>query len=1005
MIVFHSYRLLELIKFLFTPESMIVKQQLKFSDTANAGTPLAAKTDHGAKNSRGKFTATGKRFKTLSSKTDSTKRKLLFIQNVVDSPRRTESLENDSENLFIDSTKVNKQCKNENKVNSYLEIQGSIDESPKFDAKNFKIYSKSVKRKLQCTEFEVNSTEKLVHQDLEESSNKKRKVNAYVENHRTDETLSDTEKISNRKRKSSRLKILPNLNDLKNASLIVESDKSELNTSNVSVLAKCTPKCVVSKNSSKSSEKKSEGTFLGFHQTHLTDSYNKLYLLAKYYNRLFKNDKVKLRISSEEDDNNVYSVVLDRESGNSKSTLDISNLERADDGFKVIDYDKKNKRFHVKKSSNANETDKNLKNCVECLENRESFLKNATTEESENSTDLKKSLPSKKKRGRNKNKIKNTSYSKYSNTQKKRKDVERSHFLTEPEDGSAKEILNVSNVISSSSTKTGKIDVAKHDINFKKEKENFNLNYSDDDTDDVVDINLWNREDRMTKKRKSLFKAVKERNKKNKLLKLLEEKTLLQKKGKNINNSCDVSNNVALDATSIVTDLADPIIRESVDSNIVSENINSKNNGLLQRNYNDQTLFGKTENAPKGKNYFTESIKIKSKNLSQNSKIVNVFPLGSETSSATSSSNCTYTPTLPEENIKLPTTVNFHCSSRECIDEPFLHSSSPTHGHNFSVICSPQYANLKQSGEISSQNNKMNMTLEEQNIENKTSSLCTSNNECYSDLLTTSVMHADASLNAKHKKCSTSDLKLSNKNNEPPCTSISGCSNFVNNSENLFVDSSQSVGLCSPGTNSKLTFISADMANISMLNTSTPISDKCLRTIDENTKCESESKLSYYESEIGDNEEKKIHSNNLNEVYSEELPSNSNSSSVVIKTQRNSIQLLKKSDEENSDLRKFETMNEEAAVNSENITKINIKLKSAHLKKTINDQNQKSLVNLQKNFRMMSPTTLMIAKSKLDKSHSDCIENNTVKQISKFSSKNDPEKLDICIEKCDSNLR
>lgn len=985
MIVFYSYRLLELIKFLYTPESMIVKQQLKFNDRANIGTPLAAKTNHGAKNSRGKFTATGKRFKTLSSKTDSTKRKLLFIQKSVDSPRRTESLENDSENLFIDSTKVNKQYKNENKVNSYLEIQGSIDESPKFDVKNLKIYSKSVKRKLQCTEFEVNSTEKPLNQDLEESSNKKRKVNANVEDHRTDETRSDTEKISNRKRKSGRLKILPDINDPENTSQIVESDKLELNTPNVSVQTKYTPKCVTSKNSSKSSETKSEGTFLGFHQTHLSDSYNKLYLLAKYYNHLFKDDKVKLRISSEENDNNVYSVILDREirSENSENNLDISNPERADDGVKVIDYDKKKKWFHVKESLNDIETDKNLKNCVERLENRGSFLKNATTEESENSTDVKKSLSCKKKGRRNK-KIKNTSYSKLIDTRKKKRKVERSHSLTESEDGSAKEILNVSNVISPS-TKIGKIDVAKHDINFKKEKENFNVNFSDDDTEDVVDINLWNREDRMTKKRKSLFKAVKERNKKNVLLKLLEEKTLLQKEGKNVNSLCDVSNNVALDATSVDTDLADPIISESKGSNIVFENINSKNNGLLLQNCNDQTLFGKTEDASKGKNYFKESIKTKSKNSSQNSKIIDVFPPGSETSYATSSSNCTYTPTLPEENIKLSTTVNFYCS-RECIDEPFL--SSPTNHHNFSVKCSPQYANLSKSGEISSHNNKMKITLEEQNIENKTSSLCTPNNE------------SDTSLNAEH-----SDLKLSNKNNERPCTSFCSCSNFVNSSENPFVDNSQSVGLCSPGTNSKSAFISADMANSLMLNTSTPISDKCLRIIVENTKCESESKSSYYEPEIGDNEEKKIHANNLNEVHSEELSSYSNSSSVVIKTQRSSTQLLKKSDEENTDLKKFETVDKEAAVNSENVTKINTKLKCAHLKKTINDQNQKSLINLQKNFRMMSPTTLMISKGKLDKSHSDSVGSNTVKQISKFSSKNDPEKFDACIEKCDSNVR
>lgn len=116
-----------MLKFFLTPPHLL-NQQDPAIFTANITKNSAPISQECPKSSK-KFTATSKRFKTLINKENNFKKKLEFSQNV---SSRSHTIENDSEGLFIDLTKRDPPLDNVPKVDnqiSYLDQQPSIDES------------------------------------------------------------------------------------------------------------------------------------------------------------------------------------------------------------------------------------------------------------------------------------------------------------------------------------------------------------------------------------------------------------------------------------------------------------------------------------------------------------------------------------------------------------------------------------------------------------------------------------------------------------------------------------------------------------------------------------------------------------------------------------------------------------------------------------------------------------------------------------------------------------
>lgn len=437
---------MEILKCLLTPTELLLKKETDIQmHSPVSSTPSAPQSNTGKSK---KFTSTGKRFKTLINKTESTKRKLQFNKEETKSPSFVEqnNFENDSECLFVETANYKKDDddKLENKkIRSYLEQQLSVVDSPNFTT--LKTYSrKSIKRK-RCSNANkdqkmtenINFIEKFDNLVKDEGSLRKKKVeqiSEFPENGSKSESAkydcNTNDGIDKIKRRSSK-----KLNDFANNKNTVNYTKSP------------------------------EGMFLGFDRNQLLESYSKLKNTLLHVGKIdekknvLKNDvRIQLPIYLED---TINSSILENAEINDKDELNNSSPLLKKSKNKLV------KKIKVEgKPSNYEEKnrEKNKSKRVE--------IKSNTNEDEQEQTIL-KSVDD------NKHQLKLLN----DGNEKQKKD-----------DENQKEIPN-------SIT--------------RKEKENLLLSLPDTDAGEVVDVNIWERSDKVNKKKKSLFKSVKERNRKN----------------------------------------------------------------------------------------------------------------------------------------------------------------------------------------------------------------------------------------------------------------------------------------------------------------------------------------------------------------------------------------------------------------------------------------------------------------------------------------------------------
>ncbi len=440
-----------MVKFLLTPSEYPIKPETGTQDVTNCAciTPLtvARKSDQKKSN---RFVSTGKRFKTLCNRRDNTKRKLQFLR-----PKRSDSLENDSESLFVDSAKDAK-IPDHNKRDGSPERRSFVADS----SKNAEMCSKKSATKRKCegpenggpTQSECGAA--VYKKSRTRSTSKKRKFGVVRD------PVPDQSQIGVGSASTQRCK-----------------NFGKYSSSRMSK---------ITKNEDSEDARLAEGTFSGFDRIQIDQSFDLLKTTIEKYENRVSDDETACNQPGQN-----IAPINRRVSGDVRSTPGEERL--ATDGPAAVNEGPVMKPFGIFLDKvEATDTIGPDAPPSDGSENGATAKKNSGANERAKPTTAPHALSS--DGGEN------------VATAKGGLGANESAKLP-----SARGATKMSENRASDKYENGRVRDA------DSKKENLLLSLPDTETEEVVDVNLWEKNEMVKKKRKSLFKSVKERNRKSSL--------------------------------------------------------------------------------------------------------------------------------------------------------------------------------------------------------------------------------------------------------------------------------------------------------------------------------------------------------------------------------------------------------------------------------------------------------------------------------------------------------